>query len=86
MVKYIARKTEYHYAGICSFVYEEDGELKVTFLKIFNKNGTLFRLDGNDVSDVPVDQVIKKLPVPNLVTKGNRVFYQFKKKIDVFEK
>ena len=86
LVKYIARKTEYHYAGICSSVHDEDGELRVTFLKICNKNGTLFRLDENDVSDVPVDQVIKKLPVPNLVTKGNRVFYQFKKKIDVFEK
>lgn len=86
LLKYVAPKAEYHYAGICTSVDDEKGELRVTFLKICDKNGTLFRLDENDVSDVQMEQVIKKLPVPNIVTKGNRVFYQFKSKIDVFEK
>lgn len=85
LVKYITKKTEYHYAAVCSLVDDEDGEVRVTFLKICNQNGTLFKLDERDVSDVPVDQIIKKLPVPNLITKGKRVYYQFQEKIDVFE-
>ncbi|KAF5278586.1 hypothetical protein FQA39_LY00628 [Lamprigera yunnana] len=85
LVKYVTKKTEYHYAAICSSVDDEDGELRVTFLKICNQTGTLFKLNERGVSDVPVDQIIKKLPVPNLITKGNRVFYQFKENIDVFE-
>ena len=86
LVKYVTKKTEYHYAAICSSVDEEEGELRVTFLKICDQNSTLFKLDERDVSDVPMNQIIKKLPVPNLISKGNRVFYQFKEKIDVFEK
>lgn len=43
-------------------------------LKICDQNGTLFKLDERDVSDVPMDQTIKKLPVANLITKGKRVF------------
>nr|CAI5843877.1 unnamed protein product [Callosobruchus analis] len=86
LVKYAARKTECRYAGICSSVDDEDGELRVTFLKLCNTSGTLFPLNESDIADVPVQQVIKKLPVPNLVTNENRVFYQFEEAIDVFEK
>lgn len=86
MVKFVTKNTEYRYAAICSSVDDEDGELRVTFLKIHEQNGTLFILNENDISDVSIDQVIQKLPVPNLITKGNRVFYQFKEQIDVFEK
>lgn len=86
LVKYVTRKTEYYYAALCSSVDDEEGELRVTFLKICDQNATLFKLDDKDVSDVPMDQIIKKLPVLNLITKGKRVFYQFEEKIDVFEK
>lgn len=86
MVKYESGKTEYRYAGVCTSVDSEDGELRVTFLKICNDDGTLFELDENDVSDVPMDQVWKKLPVPNLIAKRNRIFYQFKEQIEVYEK
>lgn len=83
--KYITKKPENHYAAICSSVDDEEGELRVTF-KICDQNGTLFKLDERDVSDVPMDQIIKRLPLPNLIKKGNRVFYQFKENIDVFER
>lgn len=66
LVKYVTRKTEYCYAAICSSFDEEDGELRVTFLKICNQEGTLFKLGEKDVSDVPAEQIIRKLPVPNL--------------------
>ncbi|KAG5881807.1 hypothetical protein JTB14_004106 [Gonioctena quinquepunctata] len=86
LVKYITRNTEYSYAAICCSVDDEEGELRVTFLKICKRNGTLFQLNEKDVADVPMEQVVKKLPVPNIITKGNRVFYQFREQIDVFEK
>lgn len=86
LVKYATKNTEYRYAAICSSVDDEDGELRVTFLKNCNQIGTLFKLNESDISDVPMDQVIKKIPVPNLITKGNRVFYQFNKPIDIYEK
>ncbi|KAL3265796.1 hypothetical protein HHI36_009994 [Cryptolaemus montrouzieri] len=81
LVKYVTKKTEYHYAAVCSSVDNKDGELRVTFLKICNQNGALFKLDEKYVYDVPADQIIKKLPVPNLITKWKRVFYLFKEKI-----
>ncbi|GBP13005.1 hypothetical protein EVAR_79339_1 [Eumeta japonica] len=34
LVKYLTKKTEYHYAAVCSSVDDEDGEVRVTFLKI----------------------------------------------------
>ncbi|KAG5884177.1 hypothetical protein JTB14_034716 [Gonioctena quinquepunctata] len=86
LVKYITRNTEYSYAAIFSSVDDEEGELRVTFLKICEQNGTLFQLNEKYVADIPMEQVVKKLPVPNIITKGNRVFYQFREQIDVFEK
>lgn len=86
LVKYITRNTEYRYAALCSSIDDEEGELRVTFLKNSTQKATLFQLNKKDVADVPMDQVVKKLPVPNIFTKGNRVFYQFEEQIDVFEK
>lgn len=74
LIRCVTKKKEYHYAAICSSVDDEDGELRVTFLKICNQNGPLFKLDERDVSDVPVDQIVKKLPAPNLITKGEYSF------------
>lgn len=86
LIRYKVRKTEYRYVGVCDSLDEDDGELRVTFLKVCNKEGTLFKYDETDVSDVLPTQIIKKLPVPNLSVKGNRVFYSFNEQIDVFEK
>ncbi|KAG5877761.1 hypothetical protein JTB14_033588 [Gonioctena quinquepunctata] len=48
LVKYITRNTEYSYAAICSSVDDEEGELRVTFLKICEQNGTLFQLNEKE--------------------------------------
>lgn len=58
LVKYVTRNTEYRYAEICSSVDDEDGELRVTFLKICKQNGTLFKFNEKDVSDVLTDHLI----------------------------
>lgn len=62
----------------------DEKELTVTFLKACESSCSLFKLDESDVADISVHQVIKKLPVPNLNVKGNRVFYKFKEDIDIF--
>lgn len=70
-----------HYAWICFSVDNENGELIVSFLQICNDDGTLFKLDATDVSDVTMDQETIKLPVPNLIIKGNVYFTSSKKRL-----
>lgn len=86
LVKFMVQKKEYRYAAICSSYDDGDGELTVTFLKVCNKEGNLFKLDEGDVADVLYEDVIEKLSLPCLIVKGDRVFYDFKKAINVFEK
>ncbi|CAF4889129.1 unnamed protein product [Pieris macdunnoughi] len=64
----------------------EEGELTVTFLKICDDIGHTIRVDENDVSDVPFDRVLNKLPNPDIALKGKRIFYYFNIPVPVFEK
>ncbi|CAF4937685.1 unnamed protein product [Pieris macdunnoughi] len=87
LVEYNINNKKYRYAGVCSSDFdEEEGEIRVTFLKISNEDATFFRINDNDVSDVKWEQILTILPVPNIRMKGNRVFYKFPKPVDVFEK
>ncbi|KAK4887350.1 hypothetical protein RN001_003621 [Aquatica leii] len=70
LVKFIARNTEYRYAAVINKIDTEEGELTVTFLKIRDDKDHTFRVDENDVSDVSFDQVLQKLPNPNIALKG----------------
>ncbi|KAL3278827.1 hypothetical protein HHI36_016347 [Cryptolaemus montrouzieri] len=84
LVEYYINNKKYRYAGVCSSDFdEEEGDVRVTFLKISNEDGTLFRIDENDMSDVKWEQILTILPVPNIHMK---VFYKFPKSVDVFEK
>lgn len=80
------RKKEYRYAAICNNYDDDDGELTVAFLQVCNEDGTEFKLNNNDVADVPSKDVIEKLPVPKLVIKKNSQFYKFNKPVNVYEK
>lgn len=65
---------------------EEDDEIRVVFCKIADKIGKLFKVDEHDISFISEDQVVQTLPMPNLILKGQRMFYSFKKSVNVFEK
>lgn len=80
------KKSEYRYVGVCSSDMDEDGEILITFLKIWNAQGNIFKLDDNDVSHVPVEQICEKLPQPNIFLQGNRILYKFKNPVNVYEK
>lgn len=55
------------------------------FLKVANENATTFSPDEKDVSYITSNQVQEVLEAPLFTTKCNRIFYEFKKSIDVFE-
>ncbi|KAF9424321.1 hypothetical protein HW555_000460 [Spodoptera exigua] len=75
LVKLLSKKTEYRYVATCTGL-EEDDEIQVVFCKIGDKTGKLFK----------VDEQVQTLPTPNIILKGLRVFYSFKKPVNVFEK
>lgn len=80
--------TNYKYIGVCQGELDEE-EVLVTFLKIVSKkqdDPQLFKLDDADKSYITEEQIIDILPEPNLILKGNRIFYTFKDTINVFEK
>ncbi|GBP89159.1 hypothetical protein EVAR_70201_1 [Eumeta japonica] len=85
-VKLIMGRKEYRYAAICSKYDDDEGELTVTFLKVCNEDGTEFKINDNDIADVPYEDVIEKLPIPNLIVKRGTVFYKFKTPVSVYEK
>lgn len=76
----------YHtYACIAQSDIEDDGEIKVTFLKCV-KGGKLFVLDEKDVSYVAYDDIIQKLPNPEVQRKRGVDYFKFSTDINVFEK
>lgn len=84
LVKIIAegkKKPEYRYAAICqSFVSDDEGEVRIMFLKMIDKHATSFISNEKDV-------IIKKIfPDPILQNRGIRTFYNFNNFIDIFEK
>ena len=65
---------------------DDENELRVTFLKICAHNAQTFRIDNKDISDVSFEQVIQKLDNPDLIIKGERIFYKFSTQVGVFER
>ncbi|KAK9876182.1 hypothetical protein WA026_011300 [Henosepilachna vigintioctopunctata] len=77
---------EYRYVSVIDKIDEEDGEIRVTCLKLCDNKGQLFRYNDDDMADITMDQVVQKLSNPNTVLKGNKMFYKFNSPVDVFER
>lgn len=71
------------YACIAETDIDEDGEIRVTFLK-YVKNGKLFVLNEKDKSYVAFEDIIKKLPTPDIEHKRGTDYYKFSCDINVF--
>lgn len=79
--------TEFTY--VCTVISkdEDDGEVLVQGLRLFNDEGTEFIVqDDNDVSYVSLDSIKQILPQPQIMFKNRRIFYKFPVTVDVFEK
>lgn len=86
LVTFQDRKTEYRYAAVINQVDNDESELTVTFMKICDKKGHKFVMNENDTSDVSFDQILQKLPNPDVSQNGRRLFYYFSVSVPVFEK
>jgi hypothetical protein len=64
----------------------EDGEIKVMCLRAKNMDRTIFRMNEEDISYVPLDHIIQILPNPTMKQNGSRRFYEFNEEIDVLER
>lgn len=78
-------KSFYTYACIAQSDIEENGKIKVVFLKCV-KGGKLFVIDEKDVSYVAHEDIIKKLDFPDIQRKRGVDYYIFLNNINVFEK
>lgn len=61
----------------------DNDEIEVVALKACNETKTSFKLDENDVSIIKVSQVKEKLEFPGISCAGDRLKYEFSKKLDV---
>ncbi|KAK9875398.1 hypothetical protein WA026_007792 [Henosepilachna vigintioctopunctata] len=80
------KKNEYRYVAVAGTSVDEDGEIKVGFLRCQRNSAKMFKLEQNDVAYVPCVQVIKILPNPKLQKIGSRGYYCFDENMDIFEK
>ncbi|KAL3269089.1 hypothetical protein HHI36_008172 [Cryptolaemus montrouzieri] len=80
------RKMEYRYAAIINQIDNKEGEIAVTLMKICDAKGYTFKTNEKDVSDVSFEQIVEKLPNPDLILKGRTRFYLFKLSVPVSEK
>lgn len=76
----------YRYVTICQSGADEEGEVKVMSLKVTNNDASLFRADEDDISYVSFEDILEILPNPSLILKRNRIYYEFPKRLGVFEK
>ncbi|KAL4709635.1 hypothetical protein ACJJTC_007366 [Scirpophaga incertulas] len=74
------------YVAVAETSVDEDGEIKVAFLRCQRNSAKMFKLEQNDVAYFPCEQVIKILPTPKLQKIGSRGFYCFDENMDIFEK
>lgn len=66
---------------------EKDGEVQVTCLNLVSRySAKVFKINENDTSYVDFVQIVGILPNSKVKIKGNRVLYEFDKKVDVFER
>ncbi|CAG5003275.1 unnamed protein product [Parnassius apollo] len=82
---YGSNKKKNIYSYVCKALssIEEDGEIKVMFLRVVSNDTKKFRVDKKDISYVNYEDVISILPVPSLLEKD---MYKFTDSIDIFEK
>lgn len=79
------KNLSYRYVAVCSTALEDNGEVEVTFLKRAGDQHNTFKIDENDVSYVHYTDIIGVLTPPNLVIKGDRLYYNFDNDVDVHQ-
>lgn len=85
LVKFNSKITEYLYVCIVLGKDDEDGEITVQGLQMFDKKGYEFvRKEGNECI-VEFDSILEILPDPSIVWKQRLLVYKFLKPVQVYE-
>ncbi|XP_063241124.1 uncharacterized protein LOC134541539 [Bacillus rossius redtenbacheri] len=78
-------ENKYIYVGVCQGEIDDEQDVKIMFLKSCG-NGKVFKSNETDVAFVNIKELISKLPTPEIKLKGNRIYYEFRDKINISEK
>lgn len=78
--------TEYRYVCTVLEPPDEDGEVKVLGLRCQGPAKTEFVISEEDISFIPIEEIISILPTPFLKMRGERPRYIFSGSVDVFER
>lgn len=77
------KKRKCNYVCVCQNAVDDNGEVKVMALKMCDKGmGKIFKMDEEDISYISLGQILKILNEPAIKVVGDRVFYEFEKKIN----
>lgn len=88
LVKFLGgsrKKTEFKFVCVVQEVLDEQ-DIKVMGMRKVNDTSKVFRAEENDISVVPIKDVIPVLPTPLLEGSGDRIKYCFQSKVDVKER
>ncbi|CAH0550451.1 unnamed protein product [Brassicogethes aeneus] len=86
LVQLKTKKICYRYVAVAQNDIEEDGEVRVMYLRVCKLNKKqVFKIDENDISYVRYEDITSILPSPIIISHKCIQYYQFEKDIDVFE-
>lgn len=80
------KKKKYYYVAVAQDDMEEDGEVRVMFLKALDSSKKKFYPDERDVSYVEYEQIKEVLEDPVTVLREKGICYQFAAPVHIFEK
>lgn len=76
----------YTYLGVVKSEVDEEGDVKIMFYKTLDNTGKRFKAVETDISYEPYENIVEIVNNPKIVAKGKRVYFNFDKPLNVFEK
>lgn len=80
------KNKHYTYLGVAKSEVDDEGDVKIMFYKTLDNTGKRFKAIETDISYEPYENIVEIVPNPKTVVKGKRVFFNFDKPLNVFEK
>ena len=77
---------QYTHVGVCQSAVDKEDDVQIMVLQSCGSDNILFKPVENVVSFVKYSKIRAKPPTANINMKGNRVYYEFHTKINVWEK
>lgn len=65
------------FLAIAQSSIDDDSDVNVMYLKAVASDPTMFYADENDISYISSFEILGTTPTPDIVVKGERLFYKF---------